>query len=264
MLDQALLEASLPIHGLGKPFHFFPSIGSTNAKALELVAAGAPHGTLVVAEEQTRGRGRAGRRWLTPSGSAIAMSLILRWNPPVSKISGSLSVFGALAVAEAASGVGVDARIKWPNDLLAGGRKIAGVLVESQWQGSNMATSIVGIGINVKPGSVPPPEEVDYPAGCLEEAAGSAIDANKFLLDLILAEAEWVTKLGSLEMLEAWEARLAFKDIQVSVIEEGVRRQGRLVSLDREGNLLLEHGAGQVIVIGPTAADLRPIDTGSV
>jgi BirA family biotin operon repressor/biotin-[acetyl-CoA-carboxylase] ligase len=261
MIDQALLEASLPIHALGKPLHFFRSINSTNAMALELAESGAPHGTLVVAEEQTAGRGRSGRRWFTPAGAAIALSLILRWDPPGGGFSGSLSVFGALGVAEAAEGIGVVPRIKWPNDVLAGGRKVAGVLVEAQWHGSDLSSAVVGIGVNVRPGSVVPLEEVDYPAGCLDDAAGGPIDPNAFLIELIRSLDRWSARLGSPQIIEAWESRLAFMGEHVGVTEGGVRREGRLAGLDENGNLILEAAGGRLIVVGPTAADLRPIDS---
>jgi BirA family biotin operon repressor/biotin-[acetyl-CoA-carboxylase] ligase len=264
MLDQALLEARLPFHGLGQPLHFYRSIASTNAKALELVEAGAPHGTLVVAEEQTAGRGRGGRRWLTPAGAAIALSLILRWDPPVVGIPGSLSVYGALAVAEAAEQFGVPVSIKWPNDVLADGRKVAGVLVEAQWRGSELVSAVVGIGVNLRPGSVPPQEEVDFAAGCLDEATEGPIDPDAFLLEIIRAAGRWYPRLGSPEMLRAWESRLAFKGMQVAIVDGGVRKEGRLAGLDKNGNLLLETARGERTLIGPAAADLRPIDSGLV
>jgi BirA family biotin operon repressor/biotin-[acetyl-CoA-carboxylase] ligase len=264
VLDQATLEAGLPIGRLGQPLYFYRSIGSTNARAVELIADGAPHGTLVVSEGQTAGRGRGGRRWLTPFGQAIALSLILRWASSASVAPGSLTVFGALGVAEAAEGFGIDARIKWPNDVLVAGRKVAGVLVEAQWLGSRLASAVVGIGVNVRPGSVPPGAELDYPAGCLDDAAGTPVDANAFLLEIVRAAGRWVPKLGSDEMLEAWDTRLAFRGDMVSVDEGGARRQGRLASLDRDGNLLLETAEGMISSIGPTAADLRPIDSGLV
>lgn len=264
MLDQARLEASLPIFGLGKPLYHFRSIDSTNAKALELAAAAAPHGTLVVADEQTAGRGRAGRRWITLPGSGIALSLLLRWDPPAGGRPGALSVFGALGVVEAARQIGADAQIKWPNDVLVGGRKVGGVLVEAQWQGSGLVSAVVGIGVNVRRGSVPPPDVVDFPAGCLEDIVGGPIDLNAFLLALVRAAGRWYPKLGSLEMLQAWESRLAFCGSRVEVTDGGARRQGRLAGLDKDGQLILEAPGGKKLVIGPTASDLRPIDSGTV
>lgn len=121
---------------LGKPRLHFRSIGSTNAKARELAGQGAPHGTLVTASEQTAGRGRQGRSWITPPGTAIAASVILRTFDDL------LPLRAGLAVADLA---GDAARVKWPNDVLVDARKVAGILVEArapEW-------AVVGIGVNV-------------------------------------------------------------------------------------------------------------------
>jgi BirA family transcriptional regulator, biotin operon repressor / biotin---[acetyl-CoA-carboxylase] ligase len=126
---------------LGRPRLHHRSIGSTNARARELADAGAPHGTLVTASEQTAGRGRQGRTWVTPPGTAIAASLVLR------EFDDLLPLRAGLAVADLA---GPTARVKWPNDVLLGGRKVAGVLAEARapvW-------AVLGIGVNVT--GVPP------------------------------------------------------------------------------------------------------------
>jgi BirA family biotin operon repressor/biotin-[acetyl-CoA-carboxylase] ligase len=126
---------------LGSPRLHLRSVGSTNARARELAEGGAPHGTLVTASEQTAGRGRQGRTWVTPPGTAIAASVILR------EFDDLLPLRAGLAVADLAGGA---ARVKWPNDVLLDGRKVAGILVEArapEW-------AVVGIGVNVV--SVPP------------------------------------------------------------------------------------------------------------
>jgi BirA family biotin operon repressor/biotin-[acetyl-CoA-carboxylase] ligase len=126
---------------LGSPRLHLRSVGSTNDKARELAEQGAPHGTLVTASEQTAGRGRYGRVWVTPPGTAIAASIILR------TFDGLLPLRAGLAVADLA---GDAARVKWPNDVLLDGLKVAGILVEArapEW-------AVVGIGVNVV--SVPP------------------------------------------------------------------------------------------------------------
>ena len=105
---------------LGHPRLHLRSIGSTNARARELAEAGAPHGTAVTGGEQTAGRARQGRGWATPPGSALAVSLVIRDPDPL------LSLRAGLAVADLA---GAAARVKWPNDVLVDGRKVAGVLV---------------------------------------------------------------------------------------------------------------------------------------
>jgi len=122
---------------LGRPRLHLRSIGSTNARARELAQAGAPHGTAVTADEQTAGRGRQGRGWATPPGSALAVSLVIRDPDPL------LSLRAGLAVADLA---GTRARVKWPNDVLLEGRKVAGVLVEGRPQ---EGWAIAGTGVNV-------------------------------------------------------------------------------------------------------------------
>jgi BirA family biotin operon repressor/biotin-[acetyl-CoA-carboxylase] ligase len=130
---------------LGEPREHLPTVGSTNARARELVAEGAAHGTLVTADEQTAGRGRQGRTWSTPRGVAIAASLILR------EFDALLPLRAGLAVADVA---GPEALVKWPNDVWVGGRKVAGILVEAH----NGEWAILGIGVNVAvdPAALPP------------------------------------------------------------------------------------------------------------
>ena len=122
---------------LGRPRLHLREIDSTNRRARELAAEGAPHGTLVTAGAQTAGRGRQGRRWDAPAGSALLCSLVLR------DFDALLSLRAGLAVADVA---GEPARVKWPNDVLVDGRKVAGVLVEGRPQDG---WAVVGIGVNV-------------------------------------------------------------------------------------------------------------------
>jgi BirA family transcriptional regulator, biotin operon repressor / biotin---[acetyl-CoA-carboxylase] ligase len=140
---------------LGRPRLHLRSIGSTNARARELAEAGAPHGTAVTADEQTAGRGRQGRGWSTPPGSALALSLVIRDPDPL------LSLRGGLAVADLA---GEDARVKWPNDVLVDGRKVAGVLAEGRPQ---ERWAVLGIGVNAALDLALLPDEVRQRAGTL-------------------------------------------------------------------------------------------------
>jgi BirA family biotin operon repressor/biotin-[acetyl-CoA-carboxylase] ligase len=131
---------------LGRPRLHLRETGSTQERARELAAAGAPHGTLVTAGVQTAGRGRQGRAWVAPPGRALLLSLVLRGREPL------LSLRAGLAVADLA---GPAARVKWPNDVLLDGRKVAGVLVEGRPQESWAALGI-GINVAVEPGDFPP------------------------------------------------------------------------------------------------------------
>ena len=139
---------------LGEPREHHETIGSTNARARKLADTGATHGTLVTADEQTKGRGRQGRTWVTPSGVAIAASLVLR------EFDDLLPLRAGLAVADV---VGPDALVKWPNDVWLNGRKVAGILAESkasEW-------AVLGIGVNVAVDVAALPEEAAEVAGTL-------------------------------------------------------------------------------------------------
>ncbi len=122
---------------LGRPRVHYRLTDSTNARARELAAAGAPHGTVVTAAEQSAGRGRQGRTWVAPAGRALLCSVLLRDPPRL------LPLAAGVAVAEV---VGEQASVKWPNDVLLGGRKVAGILVE--WR-PQQSWAVVGIGLNV-------------------------------------------------------------------------------------------------------------------
>ncbi|MEA2455525.1 MAG: BirA family transcriptional regulator, partial [Thermoleophilaceae bacterium] len=122
---------------IGSPRVHFRLTDSTNERARALAAGGAPHGTLVTADEQQAGRGRQGRSWSAPPRSAVLMSVVLR------ELSETLPLAAAVAVCEA---LPVDARIKWPNDVWIGGRKVAGILVEARPQ---EGWAVLGIGLNV-------------------------------------------------------------------------------------------------------------------
>lgn len=145
---------------------------STNARARELAAAGAPHGTLVTADEQTAGRGRQGRTWSAPPGSALLLSLVLREHDEL------LSLRAGLAVADVAA---AHARVKWPNDVLVDGRKVAGVLVEGRPQ---EGWAVLGVGVNVAVDVADLPDELHATAGTLGR---SRADREPFLHELLTA-----------------------------------------------------------------------------
>ena len=154
--------------GLGHPRVHYRLIGSTNARARELAAAGAPHGTLVTAAEQSAGRGRQGRTWTAPAGRALLCSVLVRDPPALLPLAAGVAV--AEAVAEVvAEVVGSEARLKWPNDVLVGGRKVAGILVEGRPQ---EGWAVVGIGLNVAV------RHADFPAELRETAGTLGLEAD--------------------------------------------------------------------------------------
>jgi BirA family transcriptional regulator, biotin operon repressor / biotin---[acetyl-CoA-carboxylase] ligase len=142
----------------GSPVKVFEEVGSTNSEALAWAESGAPEGALVVTDHQTAGRGRRGRSWWSEPGTALQMSLIVRPRRPVD-VMGLLTTAVGLACAEGVEiASGVRPSLKWPNDVTVGGRKLAGILVESRVTGATLDFAVIGIGLNVRPSAQAPPD----------------------------------------------------------------------------------------------------------
>ena len=261
---------------------FFNQIDSTNAEAARWVDVGCPDLALVAADEQTAGRGRAGRRWFTPPGSALAFSLVLRPNRhshgdawPVSLAElPRITALGALAVCETLQArYELPAQIKWPNDVLYSGQKCCGVLAESIWQGDRLAAIILGIGINVTPDSVPPIEALTFPATSVESALLDCHRKHKSVnrLELLRAVLEellrWHVRVADQEFIQAWENRLAFQNqwVRVSLPPTGTDEssasslEGILLGLESDGQLRLRDRSGQLFILRSGELNLRPL-----
>lgn len=227
-------------------FRYFDTIDSTNDEALRWIANGAPDFSLVIANEQTKGRGRFDRRWVTKSGTALAFTLILTNILPDPRLIPFFSPLGGIAVQEAVQDLlGLDALIKWPNDVLIDGRKFCGILVEAAWQGARLQGVVMGIGINVSPGSIPDPAQQSFPAVCLETAFGQPVDRVELLKAVINAVDKWRGELGTAAFMQRWEEKLAFKGEWVRIEHsekpsiigkvKGIDGSGRLVLIQEDG-----------------------------
>jgi BirA family transcriptional regulator, biotin operon repressor / biotin---[acetyl-CoA-carboxylase] ligase len=182
----------------------FASLGSTNAALRSLAERGAPEGTVVVADEQTAGRGRHGRAWNSPAGAGFYGSLLLR--PPVSPPRAQLlTLLAAVAAAEALAALGAPAvEVKWPNDVLVGGGKACGILNETGLLGEAVDWVVLGIGVNLTDEAIPP--EVAMPATSLA-AAGVAATAAGVTDALLAAIDRWYERFlseGDLPLLDRW------------------------------------------------------------
>lgn len=143
--DAAAFRAALATTAVGRPLHCHARIPSTMDAAREAAAAGATHGTLILAESQAAGRGRRGRSFHSPAGGNLYVTFVLRPRPGREA---TLPIAVPLAVCEAVRAVGVDALVKWPNDIWAGGRKLCGMLIDAESEGSGLV-AFAGIGVNV-------------------------------------------------------------------------------------------------------------------
>jgi BirA family biotin operon repressor/biotin-[acetyl-CoA-carboxylase] ligase len=264
-MDQKQLQEALRSLPLGK-LEYHPTIGSSNDRAAELAEAGAPHCSLVAADEQTSGRGRAGRKWITPPGTALAFSILLRGAGLCKNSVPRAAGLGALAVSQAVEDhCGIEAQIKWPNDVLLKGQKVCGVLAEAHWLGEEFNALILGIGVNVTPEAVPPAEMLRFPATSLESECGMEI-ARIPLLKSILEQVQfWWGRLDEAEFLSAWEQRLAFKGQRVLLAAEGKAPfEGKLLGLGKNGELVLQTADQQEMRFQAGEIQLRPaVDSGA-
>ncbi len=258
-MDEAQLGAALaglPLGGL----RFFESIGSTNDEALRWAAEGARDLSLVVADEQTAGRGRSGRKWHTPAGSALAFSLVLRPSAVERTLPARITGLAALATIQCCEQLGLHAQIKWPNDVLLGGRKVAGILVESAWTGNTLDAAVMGIGINVAPTALPPADQLSFPATSLEAELGRSLNRADTLREVLTSMVAWRARIGTAEFIQAWEDVLAFRGQQVAVGQDaGQPLNGTLLGLEPDGSLrLLAENMPTIVHFGEI--HLRPRD----
>lgn len=251
---EAALRRGLATRDFGRPLHFHPSVDSTNVLAATLARDGAAHGTAVIADAQRRGKGRLGRRWVSPPGVNLYLSVILRPAKPAADAP-QLSLLAAVGVARTIAGqTDLVPVIKWPNDVLvsgkkAAGKKVCGVLTEMQAAGQRLRSVVVGIGVNLNAPRAAFPPELRDTAASLRLLAGQPLDRAAFTLCLLAhlekLYAVWVED-GFSGVAEEWEefaAPLLGRPMTVSA--SGGTVTGIARGLDRDGALLLETEPGR-------------------
>ncbi len=222
------------------------TVDSTNTVAMALGDMDAPHGTVVVADRQTKGRGRLGREWVSPAGN-IYMSILLRPTvaPPHAAL---LTVTAAVACARALrETTGLQVEIKWPNDLMASGRKLGGILTEMKSRGPKILFAVVGIGINLNSEGLDCSPELRTASTSLQRETGREIRKTD-LISRILRETElWYEELmqrGGGRILEEWK-RLSStlgRNVRITVADETL--EGVAETLDAEGRLIVRLPSG--------------------
>jgi BirA family biotin operon repressor/biotin-[acetyl-CoA-carboxylase] ligase len=262
-MDEKQLRKSLSALPLGG-FRYYQQSGSTNDVALAWAMEDAPDFSVVVADEQTAGRGRLNRRWLTPPGAALAFSLILHPNASERNHHSLFSGLGSLALTQILTGRGLTAQIKWPNDVLIAGRKTAGILVEAAWMGDQIDNVVIGIGVNVLAESVPPLSELQYPATSIH-TEGLNIDRIELLHELLSRMISLRPQLETEGFIHTWEKTLAFMDEPVQIWSDPAAGQmesssimGIMRGLEADGALRLETSSG-VRIIQFGEIHLRPV-----
>ena len=254
--------SNFPLGGL----RYFEQTGSTNDVALAWAAAGAPDLALVMAGEQTAGRGRGNHSWFTAPGAALAFSLVIRPLPGEEQSIPLFSALGALAVCEVLAAQGLHPEIKWPNDVLLHRKKVCGILAESVWTGEKVDSLVLGVGLNIKPEAVPPPDQLSFPATCLEaelpppQHVVPAFERVMLLQQILQAIRYWRNLVPTIIFLHTWERRLAFRGEQVEIWADGQSaRKGQVDGLEKDGSLRLLSPQGQVFTVQFGEVHLRPV-----
>jgi BirA family biotin operon repressor/biotin-[acetyl-CoA-carboxylase] ligase len=244
---------------IGWRIHYFESIGSTQVQAGELAARGAAHGTVVIAEHQSAGRGRMNRRWHSPPGVNLYISIILR-PQMVPEALPPLSLVAGLALAEAVESVvpGM-VGLKWPNDLWLGRKKAGGIIAETVTERGRIAAVILGIGINVNLASHDLPPELRATATSIQAATGAKCDRIALASALFsrlnnrYMEAE---SCGFGPIRPLWENYSALTGTRVTVVSGAGRQSGVVRGIDPEGALLIEdRGEFRRIIAGDVSLE---------
>lgn len=234
-------------------WRYYPSIGSTNDDALAWSAAGADDWSLVLADEQTAGRGRGKRHWVTQAGTALALSVVVRPSTDETAHFTRFTALAALALVRTLADLGLQSEIKWPNDILVNGRKTAGVLVEADWRGEKVEGVVIGMGVNITPNAVPEQAQLRYPATSVVDALGSEVDRWE-ILAVILREMKALRGvLVTEQFVEEWNQHLAFRNQWVQFQASGADPQKVKISgVLPNGKLDLtdEHGQAYEAVSG--------------
>ena len=246
---------------LGKKIHYFHQLDSTNLFAVKRAQEGGEEGEIVVAESQRHGKGRMGRSWFSPPGLNLYLSVILR--PKLHPLHASqITLMSAVALAETAQFfVAEPVSIKWPNDILVNGKKLAGILTESSCDPDRIHYVIVGIGVNLNLSRELLPDALRDSATSLLMLTGKPIDRTAFVCRLIRSLDQWYGELerkGFDRLAERWESFFALKGKRVRVEMAGQQVSGLASGIDKDGALilLLEDGSRRRVLAG----DVIPLD----
>ncbi|MEX1193897.1 MAG: biotin--[acetyl-CoA-carboxylase] ligase [Dehalococcoidia bacterium] len=235
---------------VGRHISYFPSTGSTMDDARRLAEEGAPHGSIVIADEQTAGRGRFARHWVSPSGTNLYLTLLVR--PEVARLR-TLSMVAPLAVCRAVKAVtGLAPMIKWPNDVQIGGRKLSGILIESELSGAEVNYALIGIGLNVNDPIAD--REIAEIATSLAREIGRDLSREAVLAALLN---EFEALYESADVYARWRERVITLGQDVRVTFRADVYEGLAEDVDADGSLVLRLHDGSLMTFEAGEVSLR-------
>jgi BirA family biotin operon repressor/biotin-[acetyl-CoA-carboxylase] ligase len=236
---------------IGRVIHYRETITSTNELAFRLATEGASHGEVVVAEEQTQGRGRRGRSWISPAGVNLYFSVVLRPELPPQRAP-ELTLVAAVAAVESLAALGASAQIKWPNDLIIGERKVGGILTELSCDPDRVHFAILGMGINLNATRSHFPGQIAGQATSLAEEIGAKVRRARFAADLWARLETWLdihAEEGFGRARAAWRQSCATLGQEVAVQRGKGQVVGRAEDIDETGALVIKATGGERVRI---------------
>ena len=250
----------LQTRGLGRPCHYAPVLASTNTSLRVLGQRGGPEGTIVLADAQTAGRGQAGKSWLAPPERNLLVSILLR--PAIAPAQAPLiSLLAAIAVVDTLRQEGVSCGIKWPNDVLIQGRKVAGILTEMDVHDDAVQFVVVGVGLNVNM----PQEDLDRYLGeiaptatSLQVALAYELSREALLAALMASLERWYDAFntqGVAAICEAWKVRSLMRQRRIRAKTPDAVWHGVAEGITPAGRLILRQDSGERVVL--TSAEIR-------
>lgn len=243
------ISPNLKTRFIGRNFVHLDTIDSTNNEAKKLAIDGSPEGTLVISEEQTMGRGRLGRNWVSPKHKGIWMSLILR--PEINPIQVSkITQVAAAAVCMALIDMGIETLIKWPNDIVLNDKKVCGILTEMSGELNRVNYVIVGIGINANIDKDEFPEDLKPIASSLKIEIGNYIKRKELVRRILNNFEELYEELINEETIkksiEICKDNSALIGKEIKIIEKGKETRARALSLNEDGKLIVQYKDGKI------------------
>lgn len=231
---------------IGRRIEFHEEVGSTNTEAMRLALEGAPEGTVVLADAQSEGRGRLDRTWESPPSGNLYLSVVLRPDIPAAQASLIPLTAGVAAADTLSRYCPGRVRLKWPNDVLIGGKKICGILTEMRTRGDRVHFLVVGIGVNLNMRPLDLPRELRETATSLRIETGGEIDRLDFAVRLFESLERWYRVFlgGGAAIREHWLQCADLVGKRVEVVHGKTTERGTVVGLDPAGALLLEGETG--------------------
>jgi BirA family biotin operon repressor/biotin-[acetyl-CoA-carboxylase] ligase len=251
ILTKEELSSMIDTEWAGQTIYYFDQIDSTNIRAKQLGEEGVPHGTLIVAGQQNAGRGRRGRTWESPPGVSIYMSIVLR--PEMAPVKAPmLTLVMALSAADSLKEcTGLDVQIKWPNDIVLNGKKLAGILTEMSTEMDYINHVVIGVGINVNTGQLP--EELEEKATSLRLETGRIIRRSEIIAS-IMKEFEgnyqlFIETQGLRQMQEKYNSLLINREKEVRILGVKEEYAAYALGINEKGELLVRRDNGEIEAI---------------